>query len=99
MSHPLPQEQETISGNATGYTDLDFELPEDQAERENGIAAFSLEADRAGAVSENEIPAVYRSDAAIADGQVVSYLPSAFRDQNPMGSAGHFLRWQPVRLP
>ena len=24
----LPQEQETISGNATGYTDLDFELPE-----------------------------------------------------------------------
>lgn len=81
----LPREQETISGNATGYTDLDFELPEDQAERENGIAAFSLEADRAGAVSENEIPAVYRSDAAIADGQVVSYLPSAFRDQNPYG--------------
>ena len=81
----LPQEQETVSGNATGYTDLDFELPEDQAERENGIAAFSLEADRAGAISENEIPAVYRSDAAIADGQVVSYLPSAFRDQNPYG--------------
>ena len=81
----LPQEQETISGNATGYTDLDFELPEDQAERENEIAAFSLEAEEADAVSGNELPAAYRSDAVGADGKQISYLPSSFRDQNPYG--------------
>lgn len=79
-----PQEQ-SVSGNATGYTDLDFELPEDQAERENGIAVFSLEAEGTGAVSENELPTAYRSDAVEADGKQISYLPTAFRDQNPYG--------------
>ena len=56
----LPQEQAAVVGNATGYADLDFELPEDQAERENEIAAFSLEAEEADAVSENELPAAGR---------------------------------------
>lgn len=79
-----PQEQ-SVSGNATGYTDLDFELPEDQAERENGIAVFSLEAEGTGAVSENELPTAYRSDAVEADGKQISYLPTAFRNQNPYG--------------
>ena len=81
----LPQEQAAVVGNATGYTDLDFELPEDQAERENEIAAFSLEAEEADAVSGNELPAAYRSDAVGADGKQISYLPSSFRDQNPYG--------------
>lgn len=81
----LPQEQAAVVGNATGYTDLDFELPEDQAERENEIAAFSLEAEEADAVSGNELPAAYRSDAVEADGKQISYLPSSFRDQNPYG--------------
>lgn len=79
-----PQEQ-SVSGNATGYTDLDFELPEDQAERENGIAVFSLEAEGTGAVSENELPTAYRSDAVEAGGKQISYLPTAFRNQNPYG--------------
>ena len=81
----LPQEQAAVVGNATGYTDLDFELPEDQAERENEIAAFLLEAEEADAVSGNELPAAYRSDAVGADGKQISYLPSSFRDQNPYG--------------
>ena len=81
----LPQEQADVVGNATGYTDLDFELPEDQAERENEIAAFLLEAEEADAVSGNELPAAYRSDAVGADGKQISYLPSSFRDQNPYG--------------
>ena len=81
----LPQEQAAVVGNATGYTDLDFELPEDQAERENEIAAFSLEAEEADAVSGNELPAAYRSDAVGADGKQISYLRSSFRDQNPYG--------------
>ena len=81
----LPQEQAAVVGNATGYTDLDFELPEDQAERENEIAAFLLEAEEADAVSGNELPAAYRSDAVGADGKQISYLPTSFRDQNPYG--------------
>ena len=81
----LPQEQAAVVGNATGYADLDFELPEDQAERENEIAAFSLEAEEADAVSENELPAAYRSDAVEADGKQISYLPFSFRDQKPYG--------------
>ena len=81
----LPQEQEAVSENVAGYTDLDFELPEDQAERENEIAAYALEPERMDGVSENELPSAYRSDAVEVDGKQVSYLPSAFRDQNPYG--------------
>lgn len=81
----LPQKQEAVLGNATGYTDLDFELPEDQTERENEISTYALEPERADSISENELPAAYRSDAVEVDGKQVSYLPSAFRDQNPYG--------------
>lgn len=81
----LPQKQEAVSGNATGYTDLDFELPEDQTERENEISTYALEPERADSISENELPAAYRSDAVEVDGKQVSYLPLAFRNQNPYG--------------
>ncbi|MBU5429177.1 Ig-like domain-containing protein [Kineothrix sp. MSJ-39] len=80
----LSQEQ-TVSGNATGYTDLDFELPEDQAEWKHGISTYAMEPEKAAAISENELPAAYRSDAVEANGQMVSYLPTAFRNQNPYG--------------
>ena len=86
----LPEEQEVVSGNGTGYIDLDFELPEDREKRENGISAYSLEPERADGVSENKLPAAYRSDEVKVDGKLVSYLPSSFRDQSPYGSCWTF---------
>nr|MBQ8252065.1 Ig-like domain-containing protein [Lachnospiraceae bacterium] len=69
-----------------GHFDLEDEtLEEDKYPK---VSLFSLEPETE---TEDELPATYRSDQVTLDGgEVVSYLPDGFRNQNPYGTCWTF---------
>ncbi len=103
MLSPMAAVADTVSGNSVSentvsesgtlpeevviknsYRDIDETLPEDQMPR-----VMLYYADREGSIGE-ALPEAYRSDQVKTSAGVVSYLPNAFRDQNPYGTCWAF---------